>query len=64
MGRGPPLCPRSSDVNLLGYGKGVIDFDAESVASAKVKGVLLGSAMRSLGILQAYDPFKLDEAPD
>ena len=29
MGRGRPLCPRSSDVDLLGYGKSVIDFNAQ-----------------------------------
>jgi hypothetical protein len=28
-GRAGPLCPGSSDVNLLGYGKTVIDLDAK-----------------------------------
>jgi hypothetical protein len=31
MGRGCPLCPYNSDVDLLGNFEGVIDLDAEIV---------------------------------
>jgi hypothetical protein len=28
-GRAVPLCPGTSDVNLFGYGEGVVDFNAQ-----------------------------------
>ena len=29
LGRADPLCPGSSDINLFGYGKSIIDLDTE-----------------------------------